>query len=193
MHKTLTVIREEHRALAGVLHALQYLVDQIADGKRTPDFELLNAMVSYILAFPVRLHHPKEDEYLFSALRSRDAAIAPVLEELEAEHMKDRELAQDLQDTLRRYEHDASARDAYAASVGRYAAFQWAHMRKEEDVILPAAERALSPGDWAAIDSAFESNQDPLVGVRVAEEFRELFQRIMSAAPTPIGTNRPAP
>jgi len=191
MHKTLTVIREEHRALAGVLHALQYLVEQIAEGKRTPDFELLNAMVTYILAFPVRLHHPKEDEYLFSALRARDAAVAPALDELEAEHAKDRDLAQDLQDTLRRYERDAGERLAFAASVSRYAAFQWAHMRKEEDVILPAAERALAPEDWAAIDSAFESNQDPLVGVRVADEFRELFQRIMSAAPAPIG-DRPA-
>ncbi len=191
MHKSLTVIREEHRALAGVLHALQYLVEQIDQGKRTPDFELLSAMVSYILAFPVRLHHPKEDEYLFSALRSRDAAVAPVLDELEAEHAKDRALAQDLQDTLRQYQRDAGARPAFAASVGRYAAFQWAHMRKEEDVILPAAERALLPGDWAAIDSAFESNQDPLGGVRVADEFRELFQRIMSAAPAPIG-ERPA-
>jgi hemerythrin-like domain-containing protein len=191
MHKALTVIREEHRALAGVLHALQYLVEQIDEGKRTPDFELLSAMVSYILAFPVRLHHPKEDEYLFSALRSRDAAVAPVLDELEAEHAKDRALAQELQDTLRQYQRDAGARPAFAASVGRYAAFQWAHMRKEEDVILPAAERALLPGDWAAIDSAFESNQDPLGGVRVADEFRELFQRIMSAAPAPIG-DRPA-
>jgi len=192
MHKTLTVIREEHRALAGVLHALQYLVEQIAEGKRTPDFELLNAMVTYILAFPVRLHHPKEDEYLFSALRSRDAAVAPVLDELEAEHAQDRDLAQDLQDTLRRYQGDAGERLAFAASVGGYAEFQWAHMRKEEDVILPAAERALSPEDWATIDSAFLSNQDPLVGVRVAEEFRELFQRIMSAAPAPIGPDRPA-
>jgi hypothetical protein len=58
-------------------------------------------------------------------------------------------------------------------------------------VVLPAAERALTAGDWSAIDSAFESNRDPLVGVRVAEEFRELFQRIMSTAPAPIGSARP--
>ena len=191
MRNTLTVIREEHRALAGVLHGLQYLVEHIEDGRLAPDFSLLNAMVAYILAFPVRLHHPKEDEYLFSALRLRDAAVAPILDALEAEHVRDRELAQDLHEALRRYERDAREQQAFVAAVERYAAFQWAHMRKEEDVILPAAERALSPADWAAIDSAFASNQDPLVGVRVAEEFRELFQRIMAAAPAPIGTDRP--
>jgi len=191
MHKALTVIREEHRALAGVLHGLQYLVKQIGEAKAEPDFELLNAMITYILAFPVRLHHPKEDEYLFSVLRSRDAEIAPVLDELETEHSTDREYAGALREALRRYQQDPAELQTFAAALDRYAAFQWAHMRKEEDVVLPAAERALAPDDWSAIDAAFESNRDPLVGVRVAEEFRELFQRIMAAAPAPIGTGRP--
>ncbi len=190
MRKTLTVIREEHRALAGVLHGLQYVVKRIADGKEAPDFVLLTAMVVYILTFPVRLHHPKEDEYLFSVLRLRDAAVVPVLDELEAEHVMDREYARGLDEALRRYERDPGEFRSFAVAVEHYAAFQWAHMRKEEDVILPAAERALAPDDWSAMDSAFESNQDPLVGVTVAEEFRELFQRIMSAAPAPIGTRR---
>ena len=190
MHKSLAVIREEHRSLAGVLHGLQYLVKEIAEGKGAPDFPLLNAMIGYVLMFPVRLHHPKEDKYLFSVLRSRDAAVAPVLDELEAEHARDREYAQDLAAALQRYQRDAGAFQSFAEAVERYAAFQWAHMRKEEDVILPAAERALAAGDWSAIDAAFESNRDPLVGVTVAEEFRELFQCIMSAAPAPIGTGR---
>lgn len=191
MYRALTVIREEHRALAGVLHGLQYLVKQITEERAQPDFDLLNAMVTYILAFPLRLHHPKEDEYLFSVLRSRDAAIVPVLDELEAEHLRDREYAEALRDALRRFRQDRAELRAFAAALERYAMFQWAHMRKEEDVVLPAAERALAPGDWATIDAAFESNQDPLVGVRVADEFRELFQRIMAAAPSPIGTGRP--
>lgn len=190
MHKSLAVIREEHRSLAGVLHGLQYLVKQIADEKGAPDFALLNAMIDYILTFPVRLHHPKEDEYLFRVLRSRDAAVVPVLDELEAEHVRDREYARNLAEALQRYQRDAGAFQAFADAVGRYAAFQWAHMRKEEDVILPAAERALAPEDWTAIDAAFVSNRDPLVGVTVADEFRELFQRIISAAPAPIGTGR---
>lgn len=190
MRKTLTVIREEHRALAGVLHGLQYVVRRIADGKEAPDFVLLTAMVVYILSFPVRLHHPKEDEYLFSILRLRDATVVPVLDELESEHRQDREYAQGLDDALRRYERDAGEFPAFAAAVEQYAVFQWAHMRKEEDVILPAAERALGPEDWSAMDAAFESNQDPLVGVSVADEFRELFRRIMAAAPGPIGTGR---
>ncbi|MCZ7564814.1 MAG: hemerythrin domain-containing protein [Burkholderiales bacterium] len=190
MHKSLAVIREEHRALAGVLHGLQHLARQIAAQKRAPDFVLLRAMVGYILAFPVRLHHPKEDQHLFSALRSRDPGISPLLAELEAEHVRDREYARALEEALAHYERTADAFPAFAAALERYAAFQWAHMRKEEDFVLPAAERALRPDDWPAIDAAFAANRDPLVGVDVSEEFRELFARIMSAAPAPIGSAR---
>ncbi|MCL4798140.1 MAG: hemerythrin domain-containing protein [Burkholderiales bacterium] len=187
MHKSLAVIREEHRALAGVLHGLQYLARQIAERKRAADFRLLRAMVDYILAFPVRLHHPKEDQHLFSTLRARDPGVVPVLAELEAEHVRDREYARELQEALGRFERAADAFPAFAAALDRYAALQWAHMRKEEDVVLPAAERALRPDDWAAIDAAFASNRDPLAGIDVSEEFRELFARIMAAAPAPIG------
>jgi hemerythrin-like domain-containing protein len=189
MHKSLTVIREEHRALAAVLHGLQYVVKQLAGGKGTPDFRLLEAMIAYILAFPVRLHHPKEDAHLFQALRARRPSIVPVLEQLEDEHIRDREYAGAMRDTLQQFERSAEQFAAFAAAVDRYAAFQWAHMRKEEEVILPAAEQALSAADWDAIDAAFASNQDPLVGVNTSEEFRELFQRIMSAAPAPVGTS----
>lgn len=190
MHRSLTVIREEHRALAGVLHGLQYLVKQIADGKGSSDFGLLKAMVAYILAFPVRLHHPKEDEHLFRALRLRSSAVTSILDELEAEHIRDRDYAGALQDALRRFEQDSENLGAFTSALDKYATFQWAHMRKEEDVVLPAAEHSLRTEDWSAIDAAFESNQDPLVGVSTAEEFRELFQRIMSAAPAPIGLGK---
>jgi hemerythrin-like domain-containing protein len=190
MHKSLTIIREEHRALAAVLHGLQYVVKQLAGGKGTPDFRLLEAMIGYILMFPVRLHHPKEDEHLFRALRARRPSIVPVLEQLEAEHVTDREYAAALQDTLRQFEHNPEQVAAFSGAVDRYAAFQWAHMRKEEEVVLPAAEQALTAADWDTIDAAFASNRDPLVGVNTSEEFRDLFQRIMNAAPAPIGTGQ---
>ncbi|MCB1713731.1 MAG: hemerythrin domain-containing protein, partial [Candidatus Competibacteraceae bacterium] len=68
-----------------------------------------------------------------------------------------------------------------------YAGFQWAHMNKEEDVILPLAEKALLPSDWAEIDAAFSSNADPMVGVSTQREFRELFRRVVNLMPAPMG------
>lgn len=191
MHKALAIIRGEHRSLATVLHGLQYLVSQVGTGKAAPNFTVLRAMIEYINAFPVRLHHPKENEYLFSALRRRGADIVPLLDELEMEHVKDAQYAHELKDALARFEQRSGEFDAFAAAVDHYAEFQWTHMRKEEDLVLPAAQKLLQHEDWANIDAAFESNTDPLVGADIADEFRELFRRILTVAPTPIGLGRP--
>ena len=60
-------------------------------------------------------------------------------------------------------------------------------MRKEEDEVLPMASRSLTAADWEAIDAAFLSNSDPVVGVPASKEFRELFRRIVAIAPPPWG------
>ena len=67
----LDIIRAEHRSLASVLHALQYLARQIRDAGATPDYGLLRLIVDYIEEFHQRYHHPKEDEYLFRAIQAR--------------------------------------------------------------------------------------------------------------------------
>jgi hypothetical protein len=50
-------------------------------------------------------------------------------------------------------------------------------MRKEEEQLLPLAERYLEPEDWDAIGAAFAANIDPIAGVRGAE-VDTLFARI---------------
>ena len=60
-------------------------------------------------------------------------------------------------------------------------------MRKEEDEVLPLAAQALTADDWAAIDAAFASNNDPIVGVPASKAFRELFRRLVAIVPPPLG------
>jgi hemerythrin-like domain-containing protein len=81
----------------------------------------------------------------------------------------------------------AGARQAFAAAVEGYATFHWAHMRKEEDVVLPLARETLSDAEWAAIDAAFTVNDDPVPGVAPRQEFDALFRLIVAMAPPPIG------
>ena len=77
--------------------------------------------------------------------------------------------------------------EEFVEGVERYSHFHWLHMRKEEDEILPLAAKALSDEDWKAIDTAFLSNEDPIVGVPASKAFRELFRRIVAIAPPPWG------
>ena len=192
--RALDVIRGEHRSLAAVIHGLRHLVREVREHGARPDFSLLEAMLRYIDAFPERLHHPKEDRYLFRRLRERDPASACVLDELETEHAMGARAIRELEAALARYRGEGAAGfPAFAALVDAYAAFHWEHMRKEEVEVMPAAERHLLPEDWAEIDAAFGSHGDPLLGADVETEFGTLFRKIVDLAPPPIGVGPVVP
>jgi hemerythrin-like domain-containing protein len=193
MKTALNVIRDEHRSLAAVLHGLRYLVGEVREGRRKPDFTVLRAMVHYIDTFPEKLHHPKEDRYLFARLRQRTTMANAVLDQLEAEHIHGAKLIRDLEQALLRWEMGVQQDvTAFAEEVERYADFHWRHMRQEEEVVLPLAERVLTEEDWREIDAAFAGNADPLIAKDVEKDFERLFKRIVNIAPPPIGLGREA-
>jgi hemerythrin-like domain-containing protein len=187
MHAAIAVITQEHRSISAVISALEYLARNVATGGE-PDYEVLTVILDYIEAFPNRLHHPKEDRYLFSALRLRSAAAGPILDELEDEHRRGDELSRELRYLLARCRvGGAAAKQAFAAAAERYGKFHWAHMRKEEDVVLPLALQMLGIEDWTAIDAAFSVNDEPVPGLAPRQEFDALFRLIVAMAPPPVG------
>jgi len=194
MNKATNVIRSEHRALGAIIHGLQFLVREMRDQRSPPRFDVLKAMIYYIDTFPERLHHPKEDHYLFRKLRARTHAADDVLDRLEEQHERGAQMVRELEQALLRYEQGGPAHlEGLAQRVQAYADFHWQHMRLEEDVILPLAEQALQPSDWAEIDEAFAGNADPLLGEGLQQNYENLFKRIVEIAPPPIGVGPAKP
>ncbi len=186
MKNALDIIKGEHRALAAVLTALQAYVNGIAAGRYVPDFELLSAMIEYITELPDKVHHPKEDQYLFVAVRRRSAEAAATLDVLEAEHRNVHNAWSAIAAALADFKNAGVAgAPKFKAAVDRYFDFQWQHMSKEETQIMPLAQRVLAPDDWTAIDAAFNANDNPWEGP--AGKYKALFTRIVSLAPAPIG------
>jgi len=186
--QAIRIIQDEHRALAAVLHGMRYLVREIRDRGASPRFDVLGAMVYYIDAFPERVHHPRESEYLFRFLRARCKDAAPILDLLEDEHRAGAGHMRSLSQALARYQHGGAAEfPAFAAAVESYAAFQHQHMRREERDILPLARAHLTSEDWEVIDAAFTGGSVPLFGAESAEAFNRLFDHIVRLAPPPIG------
>lgn len=187
MHTAITVIKDEHRALASVLRGFQYIVEHIRTDQQKPDFPLLHAMLDYIESFPDKLHHPKEDAYLYRILRERNTSVVGTLDLLEEEHKSEPVWLKSLRSTLEAYQADSKRFDAFSKEVETYVNSHFSHMNKEEDIVLPIAETALNDQDWAEIDAAFKSNEDPLVGVGTQKQFRDLFRKIVNLMPAPYG------
>jgi nucleotide-binding universal stress UspA family protein/hemerythrin-like domain-containing protein len=184
LNRALITIGDEHRSLAAVLHGLEFLVRDARETGTPPPFALLRAIVHYIRAFPEKLHHPKEDAYLFRKLRERTHEFDETLDELERQHVEGAKLVDRLEETLGRYEADPAANlDAFATAVARFAAMQMHHMRLESKVILPAAREHLTREDWTEIDRAFAGNGDPRFSADNDDAYRALFARILNLAP----------
>jgi branched-chain amino acid transport system ATP-binding protein len=154
----IAVIRDEHRSIAAVLRGLVRHIEEVSAGELAPDFPLFMARFEYLEVVPERIHHPKEDQYLFRLLRQRTPEGLGIFDELEAEHAENAPMLARLRFRLEQF-HQHGDVLAFEQALKAYANFNWDHMGKEENIVLPLAERYLTPADWQLIDTAFAANR----------------------------------
>ncbi len=184
--KTIDIIHDEHRALASVLQALRFVVDEIRSGKMQPDFQLLASMVDYITQVPEKVHHPKEDDYLFPALCRRSEKAADLIDTLENQHSDGYRMTNALLQSLIHYQSMGSpAFHEFDVLVQEYIEFNWKHLNLEESQLLPLAREVLSEQDWQELDNEFCANFNPYAGAE--GEFEGLFRKIVNMTPAPYG------
>jgi hemerythrin-like domain-containing protein len=185
---TLQIIRDEHAAVASVLRSLLLMITRGPGDAPERFFDVLRAMLFYIDEFPERQHHPKESNLLFPRLARAAPELMPVIRRLESEHMMGEGRVRELQHLLMAWELiGESRRAAFVEAAQGYTDFYLDHMRTEETQLLPAAQRALGPDDWAELDAAFQKDRDPLAGGPRDPCYDRLFTRIVLTAPAPIG------
>ena len=185
--KAIAIIRAEHRALGAVINNIKAVLQEVQAGRVAMDFKLFWAMVYYIDAFPDRLHHPKEDDWLFSRITTRTPLADKLIEELQSQHQMEPQALARMRRDLGNYEAGVpGSLEALQTTVASYADFTWKHLRTEESEILPLAEAHLLASDWDAIADAFAQNADPLVGSADNKLFDALFHDIVNRTPAPV-------
>lgn len=178
--QALAIIKDEHRALAVVMDAMRQMGQDIAAGQVAEgDGHMLQSMLDYVKAFPQRLHHPKEEQYLHPLLLRRCPESASVLVELERQHRHEAELVRAVEVAL----NDSRASQMVASPALVQAMEDLAeavlqHMGKEEREVLPLAEQHLTEADWRRTADAFDENKNPEFADLDAEELRQLFVHI---------------
>lgn len=191
-HTALTVIHDEHQALAAMLRSMVLLVSQARRDGKTPDFGVLRAMLFYVDEFPERRHHPKESTLLFPRVRERCPELAETMDQLDRDHHYGEAAVRGLAHALLAWEVlGEPRRAAFEQALDAYVQAYLKHMAIEESQIIPAARQHLNDADWAILDAAFAENRDPLAGhapkAAPEDEYTPLFQRILNTAPAPIG------
>lgn len=180
-HIAARIIADEHRAMRSVLGALQHVTRELIDGNRI-DLELVDDILRYVEEFPRRVHHPKEDAFLFSKLRTRTRELDGLVAVLERDHEEEEAMLREIRSEFA----ELGSRGKKAASFGRlvdeYAGFMLRHIAVEENVVIPLSEKKLTEQDWEEIDAAFARSEDPLSGRTTDEHYLRLRELIATAS-----------
>lgn len=189
MKKAVAIIREEHRRYGSVLGLVRNLLEDAAEAQRSLDPELLERAFDYVEEFIDQYHHPKEDDFLFRAVRRRSREANSLVEALEAEHVAGNRMLTELRAALAAWRETRSELDfeVFRDLTRTYIDFEAQHAMKENNELIPIAERVLTYEDWAAVDAAFENNDDPAFGAAPQARFANLLRELEHQASAPYG------
>lgn len=188
MRPSMRILAKEHLALRAVARIMAMEAIILARDGRV-DLALLESIAAYIAQYPNKIHHPKEEAFLFRHMRIRaPERCTAILDRLLGEHNKEQESIATFLNALAAFRNAEPGAAAQLAHVtGTYAKYLERHIELENTQAFPLAEEVLQEADWQEIDAAFLSNDDPLVGTTAGLQFAELHRHILGLGAMPPG------
>lgn len=175
----LMALHEEHQSIMAVARAMKVMVEQAPRQPQALDLLALESMLNYLLVFPLKVHHPKEEQVLHHVLLARAPEAAGLLQAVAAQHAHEHALVNEALALLEPVMSEAGAPvDALFARVLELCAAVRAHLTLDEQQVLPMAEQHLEADDWASMAPVMQSHSFPGFGALPAEQTRHLFTRM---------------
>lgn len=176
------ILKQEHQNLGAVLGCLKRASTKLALGQGPIDVDLFSTAFDYVEEYLNTFHHPKENMYLFMALRLRRPDLAGILDQLESQHNAGEAVLNLARAATQKFKEDADS-VAFKDAIDRYCQFEWDHMQLEENEIIPAALESLTDNDLKILNNAFTNNDDPMFSAARKDKFEELWVYISAHTP----------
>ena len=143
------------------------------------DTHVVYEIMDYMVRWPDRFHHPRED-LIYGRVAEIDTNAADNVDSLQREHdvmaKRGRAVLKDIEQ-WRAGDADGSV----VVKSGRgYVDKLFKHMTTEEKVVFPQIESLLTATDWRELemDDQLEPLSDPIFGGRIDREFRNMARRL---------------
>jgi hemerythrin-like domain-containing protein len=176
MNRAIDDLTREHEAILMALRILGNICQRLENQGRVSVSDL-TSFVEFFKEFVDRCHHGKEEGFLFPALSNADSPEAKsALEVLLKEHDQGREGLSAMSSAL----HPALDMTAFIQASKGYSALLVAHIDKENKVLFPLADRALSPTQLDALYQAFERHEQQVIGQGRHEALHALLKALKS-------------
>ena len=178
MTRMIELLHGEHRDVEKLLNVLEDEL-KVFDRRERPDYEVIQAIISYFQDYPDCCHHPKED-MIFDKLKARNPPAAKRIGDVEAEHRQETERLDRVARVVRNVLLDREVvRQTFSDVIRDFIDHQRVHMAMEERTLFPAAANALRPEDWQEIESKWNDKTETLFNVAMEEKCRSLRDRIL--------------
>jgi len=177
--KPTEILEHEHRIITLVLDGAEREAQAVAAGGAV-DTDRISKILDFVRNFADRCHHGKEENVLFAKLGERGfpkeyGPIGVMLHEhdLGREYIRTAAAALPAAGT-----GDADARRQLAAALAGYVELLRAHIHKENTVLFPMAEEALTPADKEELIAAFERVEREEMGEGIHERYHQLAHEL---------------
>lgn len=178
MIQMIDLLREEHREIAQLLDVLEAELKAF-DRHERPNYDVIQAIISYFQDYPDCCHHPKED-MIFDKLKLRNPLAAKRVGDVEADHREETERLDRVANVVRNVLLDREIlRKTFSEVMRDFIDHQRLHMVMEERSFFPAAANALRPEDWRQINTNWNGKTETLFNVAMEEKCHSLRDRIL--------------
>jgi hemerythrin-like domain-containing protein len=178
MTRMIEVLRREHRDIERLLNVLEDEL-KIFERRERPDYEVIQAIISYFQDYPDCCHHPKED-LIFDKLKARDPLAAKRIGDVEVDHRQETERLDRVARVVRNVLLDREVgRQTFGDVMRDFIDHQRLHIAMEDQTLFPAAENALRFEDWREIDLKWNDRTETLFNVAMEERCQSLRDRIL--------------
>ena len=174
----MAALRAEHRHMASVMELMAQQLDAVAEGDMV-DTHMLYESMDYMLSWPDRYHHPRED-LIYGRVADIDASAADNVDSLQREHDDMATRGREVLAIIERWRDGKVSGTAVVKAGKDYIARSYKHMNNEEELVFPQIESILTVQDWRELaeDDSLQPAADPVFGPRVQREFRNLARKV---------------
>ncbi len=171
-------LRAEHRHMATVMQLFTEQLKALEAGDKV-DAHVLYEIMEYMVTWPDRYHHPRED-LIYGRVAELDRRAADEVDSLQRDHDRTAKNGRALLRDIRGWQ-DGNVPASRITRAGRaYVDHIYEHMNVEEKVVFPHIESLLTLEDWRELaeDDQLQAVSLPVFGPKVQREFRNLARRL---------------
>jgi hemerythrin-like domain-containing protein len=170
-------LRIDHVHMNRLLDVLEAQLALFHEGEN-PDYTMMMDIMQYMVNYPDRFHHPKED-LVFKKLAERDPGARLVVKDLMNKHEALSVQGNAFIESLRTVLSEFMVERKTLESQGyEYTKTLRQHIDIEENQVLPLAAKLLLEQDWNEIEDTMEAIEDPLFGPTIEKEYLALYDYI---------------